>query len=524
MQLVGGMTSELDGVSGRVGLLYTGQDLDEGPRNVTHLIVDSSVKSIPFTAFEKRSSLKKVDIEEGVEVIGQHSFQFCPKLNQMTFPSTLLAIEEGALQDTGLARLELPESLCFVGKFAFNYCNALRIVSFRSAATKIERSVFSFSSSLIHVKLPEDLSQIPPGLFVECTSLTCQRIPSKAKKIATQDGIYGTFQNCSSLLSVELPREIACLGKSGGQQPTFKNCCSLINIALPPSISEVEADTFVGCDGLTQVFPQHVDLVSALKHRFDNLPVHELCYYHTYDPQTELIQKLMHALERDSSVCTKVDIFGMTPFHILALSAEPNCELFEKLLHSSPVGILDEQDSHGRTTWDCFGVNDTPHSSSLIKHVIGLNITKRLKQLGMDRWRYQVQNEIDKAFNILDDDKGSTSARRRQLNTMVLLLKRFECLDNISLIDTFLWQMKIVEVLSYESSALLDPEVKRNCRVNCGSEIVIPHVMAFVGGFAEEAMSLSSEEELSEHYSEEEESSESEDENDYFIRHLSEFS
>jgi hypothetical protein len=60
-------------------------------------------------------------------------------------------------------------------------------------------------------------------------------------------------------------------------------------------------------------------LFSMLQHRFDNLPVHRLCYYQSYHPLAEAMDNLRQVLGADPSAGAKVDAFGMTPLHILAL-------------------------------------------------------------------------------------------------------------------------------------------------------------------------------------------------------------
>ena len=62
------------------------------------------------------------------------------------------------------------------------------------------------------------------------------------------------------------------------------------------------------------------DLVEALKHRFDGLPIHELCYYHSNKSTNETVQRFKH----EAVIDEKVDEFGMTPFHLLALSQTPS--------------------------------------------------------------------------------------------------------------------------------------------------------------------------------------------------------
>jgi len=60
----------------------------------------------------------------------------------------------------------------------------------------------------------------------------------------------------------------------------------------------------------------------VLKHRFDDLPLHKLCYCQSFYSNLEVMEKLQRILSSDASASEKVDAFGMTPFRILALSTK----------------------------------------------------------------------------------------------------------------------------------------------------------------------------------------------------------
>lgn len=66
----------------RIDFIYTGQDNADIPRNITHLRIDSSIKTIGEEAFKDCSQLVEVDLCENVEVIEKGAFQKC-KLTQI---------------------------------------------------------------------------------------------------------------------------------------------------------------------------------------------------------------------------------------------------------------------------------------------------------------------------------------------------------------------------------------------------------------------------------------------------------
>ena len=69
-------------------------------------------------------------------------------------------------------------------------------------------NIFSYCTSLTSVKLSENLTSIPDGLFYNCTSLSSITIPEGVASI----GIYA-FYGCSSLESIFMPESIIKIGE-----------------------------------------------------------------------------------------------------------------------------------------------------------------------------------------------------------------------------------------------------------------------------------------------------------------------
>lgn len=57
-----------------------------------------------------------------------------------------------------------------------------------------------------------------------------------------------------------------------------------------------------------------------LRSSFRNLPSHKLCYEIGHNPYLTLPQSVSDEVSRNA---TMQDVFGLTPFHILALSSRP---------------------------------------------------------------------------------------------------------------------------------------------------------------------------------------------------------
>ena len=107
--------------------------------------------------------------------------------------------------------------------------------------------------------------------------------------------------------------------------------------------------------------------------------------------------------------------------------------------------------------------------------------------------------------------------RKQQLKVIYSILAKYERFEVLSLLEEFLWSMKLDEVKSTESddpsggeqrtkkkAKIYDVSDKQAYRINCGADIVISNVLLYLGEYYEE---------ISEDYSsEEEESTEGEEE------------
>jgi ankyrin repeat protein len=79
-----------------------------------------------------------------------------------------------------------------------------------------------------------------------------------------------------------------------------------------------------------------------LKGRFKDLPLHQKCYH-----QTTKIDDIEGVLDEKRTAANDVDAFGMTALHLLACGANPNFDVFEKVLAANPEAV-DVKDYMGR--------------------------------------------------------------------------------------------------------------------------------------------------------------------------------
>eukprot|EP00980_Cylindrotheca_fusiformis_P014997 scaffold4117_cov97-Cylindrotheca_fusiformis.AAC.4 len=105
---------------------------------------------------------------------------------------------------------------------------------------------------------------IDPNAFIGCSSLISVELPEKIL-IAEPEGGFARLEGCPSLL---VSLSIATLRQNGGVMSGL-----------------LHYDLRLG----TRLVDDGADLIRILKHRFDNSPRQNLCYYSSGDTMMELL-------------------------------------------------------------------------------------------------------------------------------------------------------------------------------------------------------------------------------------------
>jgi hypothetical protein len=146
--------------------VYTGEQ--DVPSDVTHVIIDRSVKIIPERAFYNRQKLVSVEMHDGVEKIEEQAFQGCISLRGIKLLG--VEIERWAFQNCrALTDVEFGDKLETIGAYAFDRCCSLRNIKMPTLKT-IGTGAFCGCKQLTDVELPA-VEKIEPCAFVRCPLL-----------------------------------------------------------------------------------------------------------------------------------------------------------------------------------------------------------------------------------------------------------------------------------------------------------------------------------------------------------------
>ena len=325
--------------------VYMGEGGPAVPHDVVRVRVHPSVTIIPPYAFQEQKKLKEVELCEGLLEIGTRAFYKCESLKRISIPSTVAVIQPYTFSRCEqLEELELCDGLQEIGNEAFFCCSLLKRLTMPNTVRSIGTLAFCHAYQLQYLQLPEGIENIGEYKFSHNRCGTC-RIPPNLTRITSH-----FIGKCKSMVSVEFSENVIDI-----EEAALFESHSLRNVAFPPN-AQVDHDAFMSCTDLQQLFGTtdiwddgtDEQLINALKHRFDNLPIHKMMYYQSYNSVTvdQLNEVTGIRISRRRSKLdptgSRQDCLGMTPLHILACSTVQNIELYKALVDKFPANLLTE--------------------------------------------------------------------------------------------------------------------------------------------------------------------------------------
>jgi len=373
--------------------VYNGED--GVPRDITHIRVDPSVTIIPNGAFKNRCpKLVEVELPEGLITIERDAFANCILLKRINIPSTVLEIHRDAFSECYnlLDGITLPEGLQRLDHYAFYNCTSLQRINIPPNLERIGRGAFLFCRRLSEVALSEGLEVIGKDAFAGCKLLSSVTLPSSLNVIEEE-----AFDDCEVLNEIHMPETVECIGARAFKKCNFTNFrmpssigddvdislvegnSCLVSLELPEnarlikfgkeshSLRNIALPSQCTVGHIGTMWIHHKDLkvallgtdddeddgddtriLNALQHRFDDLPIHKICYYRSYFDNDTSMQHLKREVNpwtsnppgRLNTTGKEQDCLGMTPLHILACSTNSTVEMYLLLIDKYPETLI----------------------------------------------------------------------------------------------------------------------------------------------------------------------------------------
>ena len=230
---------------------YNGKD---AVVNIPSEINGTPVTTIGNAAF-RDSSVTSVTIPASVTEIGANAFAGCTNLTSVNYAGdwSNLTIQSGnpAVQDAANAPLFdfefIPPDNTAVIVTNYKYNGAAADVTIPSRyqgkpVTTIGHAAF-FNSAVTSVTIPDSVTSISDGAFINCPKLTNISIPNSVTYIG-----FSAFSSCTSLKSITLPSSLSSI--SGA---LFLGCSQLTTIHIPVSVTSIGNNAFADCPSLMTV-------------------------------------------------------------------------------------------------------------------------------------------------------------------------------------------------------------------------------------------------------------------------------
>ncbi|KAL3934634.1 MAG: hypothetical protein SGBAC_009692 [Bacillariaceae sp.] len=410
---------------------YGGEDDGSVPEYVTHVRIQEGTTQIAEQVFRDCNDLVSIDIPPiGLFFIGYMSFGSC----------------------WSLSSIQLPQTLNHIGPAAFHDCQSLTEISLPPGIRTISRYSFHDCSALQNVKLPATLNVI------------CEN----------------AFAHCIQLESIELPEGLAEI-----QSECFRGCKSLVLVVLPATL-EVTGENIFREAKLLQEKLGHSndDMVRALTCRFSDLPLHQWCYSQVFQPITEeSLQKFFHILGSGvAGLDSKhVDIFGMSIFHVLALSSlTTKVGLFQAIVERSEFQsrLLGQKDAFGKTALEYLCLKNTTDASESIRYILQQTISAQATCLGLVEWRERICHETRLCCAVEDFNRVVQLKRIQKVQESFRL---YTTMEKISVLEQALWKANLIR---YDDTQFMELNVvvldREASRIQCGVDIVVPNVLSYI--------------------------------------------
>ena len=124
---------------------------------------NSKLKYIYTSAFEKCTSLKSINLPQGLESIYSRAFNTCSNLTNLKLPSTLTRIDELAFSNGPRFKnneLTVPKGVTTIKSRSIYNINDLKTINVENGVTTIEKYAFADNDSLTRVNLPSSITSV----------------------------------------------------------------------------------------------------------------------------------------------------------------------------------------------------------------------------------------------------------------------------------------------------------------------------------------------------------------------------
>jgi hypothetical protein len=505
--------------------IYTGEGGDAVPRDVLRVRVDPSVTSIPAHAFFECKKLAEVELCDGLVEIGDGSFACCEhSIAKINIPTSLRRIKDWAFISSLLCPIRLHDDIESIGLGAFDNCifNNFRVPPL---ITVIPTSILHNCRAMFSIEISKDLTAIGNGAFYNCNCLRNVAFPPFPPNAVFGDDIFIEedynvmiaitdlqllFGDSNARIIWELKHRfdklpihrlvyyqsynqgvlqdlIAAIDLRWGQRRTLRvkldqtgsqqDCLGITPLHILACSSVHDLDVY---RLIVEKYPTNL----ITKDRWGVLP---LLYAFWGAAPAEIIQFLLESYKllypyNEFNWTMMVETMGRT---------DTPKESIENLLHvrqmnfpEQPIDwdyLLDKLSQPSPVSFD-----GAPFQERM-QFLFMCGLSESVDALPFKIWRDCISNMI-KTSNFQHNGDNSVILHRIQAELDHFEDELTKLKEITTILELALWKMKMNEKKSHQVIATSSQKkmktdgssIRQQCRVTCGADVVICHVLQFL--------------------------------------------
>jgi hypothetical protein len=148
------------------------------------------------------TSLRSINIPDGVINIGWYAFMGCTSLENITIPDTVINFGTWSFRDTKWLK-NYEGDFVIINNILVHYKGSAEEVMIPDNVISIEDSAFDSCAFMLKVTIPNGVTYIGSGAFSGCSGLTEIKIPGSVRTI----GEFA-FYECTNLETIKIPDNI----------------------------------------------------------------------------------------------------------------------------------------------------------------------------------------------------------------------------------------------------------------------------------------------------------------------------
>ena len=217
-----------------------------------------AMTSYPWSSY--KSSIKSVEIAEGVTSIGIWAFSYCSGLTSVTIPNSVTSIGNLAFFDcSGLTRVYITDLKA--------WCN-IEFASYNANPLYYAHRLYLNGTLVRKLEIPEGVTAIKSLAFNGLNTIRSVTIPNSVTSIGT-----GAFQDCSELTSVTIPNSVTSI-----ESAAFDGCSGLTSVTIGNSVTSIVDYAFENCGSLTEIYSLNPTPPVIKNNTFLNVPTTATLY------------------------------------------------------------------------------------------------------------------------------------------------------------------------------------------------------------------------------------------------------